>query len=166
MSSPWALFFGKIATSSVPWECTFSKPVPQYPMKVESFVPGKDAQMHATDCKGVVLLPEPTRFMILSSMILSFLPLPRISKPAAECPHPCDQIRPNQTTFFAAPQPIDKGNRQRTGVPEAANRFRLIAHRRFRPSVPPHPVQGHFRCFYRNARFVRAMGRNGETPTT
>jgi len=139
------------------------------PMKVELSVPGNEDRMRATDCLGAVLLSEPSLFMILPSMILSSLPLPRISsipwlstalystrfpahpvlarilrmvtsssasdpvilgsslrnpatirpitgrpktwklpnepkslsQSATEYPHPCDQIRPNQTTFFA-----------------------------------------------------------------
>jgi hypothetical protein len=44
-----------------------------------------------------------------------------LSKPAAESPRPFDQIRPNQTTFFAEPQSI--------------NNFRPFGH--FRPCFSP-----------------------------
>jgi hypothetical protein len=71
-------------------------------------------------------------FMILSPMILSlsfssaagnhFIPK-LLSQPTAACFRPFGQIRPNQTTFFAAPQSMDK--RQRRSVRAKATSARV-----------------------------------------
>jgi len=59
-----------------------------------------------------------------------------LSPPAAERPRPCGQIRPNQTTFFAAPQSTDKGQRRSAGAKVTSGRFRLA-----------HLLPRHFSCF-------------------
>jgi len=49
-------------------------------MKVELSVPGNEDRMRVTGWTDAMLLPEPSRPMILSSMILSSLPFPRIPR--------------------------------------------------------------------------------------
>ena len=49
-----------------------------------------------------------------------------VSQPGAACSRPCGQIRPNQTTFFAAPQSIDTGQRRSAGAEATPGRFRLV----------------------------------------